>query len=142
MVRKYKIKKENSRAIATPGHSLMNNEENNKSLSNNPIEVVIPNQEQGFTSSYNNQQGTTRKLGNNSIENAIIQNIRQEMTQNSSNNGTNLSSYNIDENIIDQMKQEILQDIKQELKQDIRSKVMTSFLRDSNFEDSSSSSNR
>ncbi len=54
----------------------------------------------------------TRKLGNNSIENEIIQNIKQEMTQNisqdSSNGGINLSSFNIDKNIIHQIKQDIL----------------------------------
>ncbi|PKK71255.1 hypothetical protein RhiirC2_828476 [Rhizophagus irregularis] len=132
LLRMYKDKKENSKAIATPG---LNNNENE--LYNEPIptELIISNHGQEFipnSPNYNNQQGTTHELGNNSTDNEIIQKIRQE----------NLSSkFNIDENIIDQMKQDILQDIKQELKQNIRSKVMTSLYKDNNDEDSGSNIN-
>ncbi|CAB4436942.1 unnamed protein product [Rhizophagus irregularis] len=131
LLRMYKDKKENSKAIATPG---LNNNENE--LYNEPIptELIISNHGQEFILSSpnynNNQQGITRELGNNLTNNEIIQNIRQG----------NLSSFNIDEVIIDQMKQDILQDIKQELKQNIKSKIMTSFVRDNDVEDDSSSS--
>ncbi|CAB4479377.1 hypothetical protein RhiirA1_460459 [Rhizophagus irregularis] len=142
LVRMYKDKKENSKAIATPG---LNNNENiisnpgitNNGLYNNepiPTELIISNYGQEFVSNSpnynNNQRGITRELGNNSTNNEIIQNIRQGK----------LSSFNIDEVIIDQIKQDILQDIKQELKQNIKSEVMTSFVRDNNVEDDSSSS--
>ncbi len=62
------------------------------------------------------------------------------MAQNSSNNSINLSPFNIGENIIDQLKQDILQGIKQELNQNIRTRVMSSFFRDNNAENSSNSS--
>uniref|UniRef100_U9TYB9 Uncharacterized protein n=1 Tax=Rhizophagus irregularis (strain DAOM 181602 / DAOM 197198 / MUCL 43194) TaxID=747089 RepID=U9TYB9_RHIID len=142
VMRMYKDKKENSKAIATPG---LNNNENiisnpgitNNGLYNNepiPTELIISNYGQEFVSNSpnynNNQRGITRELGNNSTNNEIIQNIRQGK----------LSSFNIDEVIIDQIKQDILQDIKQELKQNIKSEVMTSFVRDNNVEDDSSSS--
>ncbi|CAB4436954.1 unnamed protein product [Rhizophagus irregularis] len=126
----------NNEAIAIPG---LNNNANRNNISNpgvtsneidddkllptTSIDLVISNQGQEFTPNlpnYNNQQGTTRELGN----------IKQG----------NLSSYNIDENIIEQMKQDILRDIKQELKQNIRTKVMSSLVRDSNVEDDSSGS--
>ncbi|CAG8720201.1 5007_t:CDS:1 [Rhizophagus irregularis] len=116
--------------ISNPG--IMNDELYNEPI---PTELIISNHGQEFipnSPNYNNQQGTTRELGNNSTDNEIIQKIRQE----------NLSSkFNIDENIIDQMKQDILQDIKQELKQNIRSKVMTSLYKDNNDEDSGSNIN-
>ncbi|UZO07517.1 uncharacterized protein OCT59_027801 [Rhizophagus irregularis] len=122
LVRMYKNKQENSKAITTHG---LNNVK--KLIISNHGQEFIPN-----SPNYNNQQGTTRELGNNSTDNEIIQKIRQE----------NLSSkFNIDENIIDQMKQDILQDIKQELKQNIRSKVMTSLYKDNNDEDSGSNIN-
>ncbi|CAB4436943.1 unnamed protein product [Rhizophagus irregularis] len=141
LVRMYKDKKENSKAIATPG---LNNNENiisNPGITNNglynepiPTELIISNHGQEFVSNSpnynNNQRVITRELGNNSTNNEIIQNIRQGK----------LSSFNIDEVIIDQIKQDILQDIKQELKQNIKSEVMTSFVRDNNVEDDSSSS--
>ncbi|CAB4479369.1 unnamed protein product [Rhizophagus irregularis] len=148
----YKNKKENSKAIATPG---LNNNENNNNNSNpgimnddlyhnkmlpTPIELVIPNQGQELAPNYNNQQGATRELGNNSVDNETVQNIRQEMVHNISQDpARNLSSFNIDEDIINQMKQDILLDIKQELKQNIRSKVMTSFYKDNNIDDNSGS---
>ncbi|CAG8495501.1 20576_t:CDS:2 [Rhizophagus irregularis] len=121
LLRMYKDKKENSKAIATPG---LNNNENELYDEPIPTELIISNHGQEFipnSPNYNNnQQGITRELGNNLTNNEIIQNIRQG----------NLSSFNIDEDIIDQMKQDILQDIKQELKQNIKSKIMTSFVRD------------
>jgi hypothetical protein len=143
LVRMYKNKQENSKAIATHG---LNNVKSKKNISNPgimndelynepiPTELIISNHGQEFipnSPNYNNQQGTTRELGNNSTDNEIIQKIRLE----------NLSSFKIDENIIDQMKQDILQDIKQELKQNIRSKVMTSLYKDNNDEDSGSNIN-
>ncbi|POG81869.1 hypothetical protein GLOIN_2v1470413 [Rhizophagus irregularis DAOM 181602=DAOM 197198] len=131
LLRMYKDKKENSKAIATPG---LNNNENELYDEPIPTELIISNHGQEFipnSPNYNNnQQGITRELGNNLTNNEIIQNIRQG----------NLSSFNIDEDIIDQMKQDILQDIKQELKQNIKSKIMTSFVRDNDVEDDSSSS--
>ncbi|RGB30100.1 hypothetical protein C1646_671956 [Rhizophagus diaphanus] len=141
LVRMYKDKKENSKAIATPGLNNNKNIISNPGITNNglynepiPTELIISNHGQEFVSNSsnynNNQRGITRELGNNSTNNEIIQNIRQG----------NLSSFNIDEVIIDQMKQDILQDIKQELKQNIKSEVMTSFVKDNNVEDDSSSS--
>ncbi|RGB30099.1 hypothetical protein C1646_765768 [Rhizophagus diaphanus] len=131
LLRIYKDKKENSKAIATPG---LNNNENELYNEPTPTELIISNHGQEFipnSPNYNNnQQGITRELGNNSTNNEIIHNIGQG----------NLSSFNIDKDIIDQMKQDILQDIKQELKQNIKSKVMTSFARDNDVEDDSSSS--
>ncbi|PKK74257.1 hypothetical protein RhiirC2_774981 [Rhizophagus irregularis] len=143
LVRMYKNKQENSKAITTHG---LNNVKSKKNISNPgimndelynepiPTELIISNHGQEFipnSPNYNNnQQGITRELGNNLTNNEIIQNIRQG----------NLSSFNIDEDIIDQMKQDILQDIKQELKQNIKSKIMTSFVRDNDVEDDSSSS--
>ncbi|PKC04378.1 hypothetical protein RhiirA5_448950 [Rhizophagus irregularis] len=131
LLRMYKDKKENSKAIATPG---LNNNENELYDEPIPTELIISNHGQEFipnSPNYNNnQQGITRELGNNLTNNEIIQNIRQG----------NLSSFNIDEDIIDQMKQDVLQDIKQELKQNIKSKIMTSFVRDNDVEDDSSSS--
>ncbi|GBB95474.1 hypothetical protein RclHR1_02540028 [Rhizophagus clarus] len=141
LMRIYKNKKVTSEAtIATPE---TNNNENGNNISNpgvtkdelyngptsNHGQEFIPN-----SLNHNNQQGTTRELGNNFVDNEIIQNIRQTMTQN--------ISFNIDENIIDRMKQDILQDIKQELKQNIRTKVMTSFVRDDIVKESSSSSSK
>ncbi|RIA84732.1 hypothetical protein C1645_831820, partial [Glomus cerebriforme] len=143
LVRIYKNKRD-SRAIATPGHDSTNN----RPLQD-PIELVISNQEQEPTSNnnnYNNQQGRRQNFENN-LETEIIQSLRQEMTQNlgqySSNSNNNSSSFNIDENIIDQMKQDILQDIKQELKQSIKNKVMTSFIKgETNIEAGSSKNNK
>ncbi|CAG8720199.1 5006_t:CDS:2 [Rhizophagus irregularis] len=80
-----------SKAIATPGNENNNNISNpgimNDDLYHNkmlpiPIELVIPNQGQELAPNYNNQQGATRELGNNSVDNETIQNIRQEMVHN------------------------------------------------------------
>ncbi|CAB4436941.1 unnamed protein product [Rhizophagus irregularis] len=154
LVRIYKNIKENSEAIATPGLSSHENKNiNNTGITNNdiynfkllpilptPTEIIISNQEQETNSSdHNNQQETLR---NNSIENESFQITRQEITQSVGRDPSRNLSFIIDKNIIDQMKQDILQDIKQELTKNIKSKVMTSFVIDNNFEESSSSSSR
>ncbi|CAG8477866.1 16846_t:CDS:2 [Rhizophagus irregularis] len=106
LVRKYGRKNE---AIAIP-------EPNNNVNRNTPIDLVISNQEQEFTPNlpnYNNQQGTTCELGNNSTDNEIIQNIKKGKL-----------SFIIDEKIIEEMKKDVLRDVKQELKEKIRIKFI------------------
>ncbi|RGB30098.1 hypothetical protein C1646_765767 [Rhizophagus diaphanus] len=157
LVRIYKNIKENSEAIATPGLSNHENKNiNNTGITNNdiynfkllpilptPIEIIISNQEQETNSSdHNNQQETLRNNPIEKIENESFQITRQEMTQSVGRDPSRKLSFIIDKNIIEQMKQDILQDIKQELTKNIKSKVMTSFVIDNNFEESSSSSSR
>ncbi|PKC06074.1 hypothetical protein RhiirA5_420084 [Rhizophagus irregularis] len=119
LVRKYGRKNE---AIAIP-------ELNNNVNRNTPIDLVISNQEQEFTPNlpnYNNQQGTTCELGNNSTDNEIIQNIKKGKL-----------SFIIDEKIIEEMKKNVLRDVKQELKEKIRIKVEASLEK---YEDDNSGS--
>src|SRR4051794_28352010 len=127
----YKKKKENSREIATPEHTIiLNSEERNENISspeNNELltfsylnklllvlkGMVNSNQRQEFISDYKNKLANSEVI--QSLRQGLIKDMRQEIGHNLSNDGQS-NSFGINKEIVDHIRQKVIQDMIQDIK--------------------------